>query len=636
MSEHSQFSLLSKRRFLPYFLTQALGAFNDNLYKNALLLMIAFGGIASNEDSALLTNLAAGIFILPFFLFSPVAGQIADKMEKSQLIRWTKALELVIMSLAAVSILAGNVWGLMALLFLMGLQSAIFGPVKFALLPQHLKQDELVGGNALVEMGTFIAILAGTISAGLLFDFENSAQWIAAGIVGFAILGLITSRFIPTATANDPELNINWNPFTELVNTIRQARENRAVYLSIVAISWFWFIGASYLTQFPNFSKEYLGGSTQLVTVLLTLFSLGVAAGSLLCERLSGHKVELGIVPIGSIGMSVFGIDLWFAIDQIHVVEGMTAMAFIGNAANWRLMLDIALVSAFGGLFVVPLQALIQQRSDDKNRAQIIAANNVLNALFMVVSAGVGILLLAVLDMSIGDYFLVLAIMNLVVAVYVYSQVPEFFLRFCIWILSHTMYRVSHKGLDNIPTDGPAVLVCNHVSYVDALLIAGTYQRPIRFVMDKNISQMKGLTTFFKLAKTIPICSPKADSQMYETAFNRIKEELDRGELVCIFPEGKLTKDGEVDEFKKGIERIIQETPVPVIPMALEGLWGSFFSHKDGHALTTKPRRFWSKVTLTATTAVEPESVQADDLRERVLQLLNETNPTEPDAAKES
>lgn len=621
MSEHSQFSLLSKRRFLPYFLTQALGAFNDNLYKNALLLMIAFGGVASHEDSALLTNLAAGIFILPFFLFSPIAGQIADKMEKSQLIRWVKGLEVLIMSLAAVSILAGNVWGLMALLFLMGLQSAIFGPVKFALLPQHLSQDELVGGNALVEMGTFIAILAGTICAGVLFDFDDSRYWIASGVVLFAVLGLFSSRFIPQAAANDPALNINWNPFTELANTIKQARENRSVFLSIVAISWFWFIGASYLTQFPNFSKEYLGGSTQLVTVLLTLFSLGVAAGSLVCEKLSGHKVELGIVPIGSVGMSVFGLDLWFAIDQIQVVEGMTAMAFIENSANWRLMVDIALLSAFGGLFVVPLQALIQQRSDDKNRAQIIAANNVLNALFMVVSAGVGILLLAILEMSIGDYFLVLAIVNLMVAAYVYAQVPEFVLRFFIWMLSHTLYRVSHKGLDNIPEQGPAVLVCNHVSYVDALLIAGTYQRPIRFVMDKTIAQMPGLKTFFKLAKTIPICSPKADAELYETAFKRIKSELDDGELVCIFPEGKLTQDGEVDEFKKGIERIIAETPVPVIPMALDGLWGSFFSHKDGHALTTKPKRFWSKVSLTAGAAVEPQQVSADDLRHRVLSL---------------
>lgn len=622
MSEHSQFTLLAKRRFLPYFLTQALGAFNDNLYKNALLLMIAFGGISSEENSALLTNLAAGIFILPFFLFSPIAGQIADKMEKSQLIRWVKGLELLIMSLAALSVLAGNVWGLMALLFLMGLQSAIFGPVKFALLPQHLSRDELVGGNALVEMGTFIAILGGTICAGVLFDFSNSSQWIAASVVAFAVLGLLSSRFIPTAAANDPGLTINWNPFTEVVNTLKQARQNRAVFLSIVAISWFWFIGASYLTQFPNFSKQYLGGSTQLVTLLLTLFSLGVAAGSLLCERLSGHKVELGIVPIGSIGMSVFGIDLWFAIDQLQVSDGMSAMAFLQASANWRLMMDIALVSAFGGLFVVPLQALIQQRSDDKNRAQIIAANNVLNALFMVASAALGIVLLALLELSIGDYFLVLALMNLAVAAYVYAQVPEFVLRFCIWILSHTMYRVSHKGLENIPEEGPAVLVCNHVSYVDALLIAGTYQRPIRFVMDKAIAQMPGLKTFFKYAKTIPICSPKADADMYETAFQRIKAELEAGELVCIFPEGKLTKDGDVDEFKKGIERIISETPVPVVPMALQGLWGSFFSHKDGHALTTKPKRFWSKVSLTAGAAVTLDSVTADGLRDKVLGLM--------------
>jgi 1-acyl-sn-glycerol-3-phosphate acyltransferase len=269
----------------------------------------------------------------------------------------------------------------------------------------------------------------------------------------------------------------------------------------------------------------------------------------------------------------------------------------------------------------VPLQALIQQRSDDKNRAQIIAANNVLNALFMVASAAIGILLLGVMQLSIGDYFLILALMNIAVAAYVYTRVPEFALRFMIWLLSHTLYRVSHKGLDNIPEHGPAVLVCNHVSYVDALLIAGTYQRPIRFVMDRGIAQMPGLKTFFKLAKTIPICSPKADAATYERAFARIKEELDAGELVCIFPEGKLTQDGNIDEFKKGIERIVAETPVPVVPMALTGLWGSFFSHKDGHALTTRPKRFWSKVGLQAGPAIAPEQVKADALRETVLAL---------------
>lgn len=626
MKQHSQFALLSSRRFLPYFVTQALGAFNDNVFKNALLLFITFGGLAAQENTALYTNLAAGLFILPFFLFSPIAGQIADSREKSQLIRWVKILEIIIMCLAAGALFFDNVTILLSLLFLMGLQSALFGPVKFALLPQHLKEEELVGGNALVEVGTFLAILTGTICAGVFFGFEQNKAWIATGIVVFAVLGYLSSRSIPMASANNPDLQINWNPITEMSNTFGQAKKTRSVLLSILAISWFWFLGASYLTQFPNFTRDYLGGNTQIVTLLLTLFSLGVAIGSLLCERLSGHKIELGIVPVGSIGMSVFGIDLYFAASNISVIEGMSAFAFISDSSNWRLMFDIAMISAFGGIYVVPLQALIQNRSEEKVRAQIIAANNMLNALFMVASATISIMLLSVLKISLPEYFLVLGILNIFVALYVFSTVPEFVLRFFIWVLTHTMYRVSKFDLDKVPDDGPAVLVCNHVSYVDALLIAGSHHRPIRFVMDRSISEMKGLKQFFKWAKTIPICSPKADSEVYENAFKRIKEELDEGELVCIFPEGKLTKDGEIDAFKSGIERILEESPVPVIPMGLTGLWGSVFSHKDGHALTTRPKRFWSKVKLKASDAQAPENVTAASLQKDVQALCDELN----------
>jgi 1-acyl-sn-glycerol-3-phosphate acyltransferase len=282
------------------------------------------------------------------------------------------------------------------------------------------------------------------------------------------------------------------------------------------------------------------------------------------------------------------------------------------------------MVSAFGGLFVVPLQALIQHRSDEKNRAQIIAANNMFNAIFMVASAGIGILALVVIELTIPEYFLVLAIMNIVVAIYVYSRVPEFVLRFFIWMLGHTLYRVQDRGLENIPDTGAAVLVCNHVSFVDAMLIAGTCHRPVRFVMDRSIAEMKGLRTFFKIAKTIPICSPKANIEVYENAFKRIKEELDSGEIICIFPEGKLTTDGEVDTFKSGIERIIKETPVQVVPMALGGMWGSIFSHKDGHALTKRPRRFWSKVTLTVSPAQSAANVSAASLEHDVKTLLGD------------
>lgn len=628
MSQSGQFSLLREKRFLPYFITQALGAFNDNLYKNALLLFIAFSGISSTDDTALLTNLAAGLFILPFFLFSPIAGQIADKYEKSKLIRWVKVFEVVIMLVAAIGLLIGSVNLMMTLLFLMGLQSALFGPVKFSLLPQHLEEDELVGGNALVEMGTFLAILAGTILAGVLFDLEQAKYWIAAGIVLFAILGWFSSQYIPEGPANNSALKINWNPFTELVHTISQAKQNKSVFLSILAISWFWFIGASYLTQFPNFAKEYLGGNAQVVTLLLTLFSIGVAFGSLLCEKLSGHKIELGIVPIGSIGMSIFGIDLYFAIEQLVVVENMTTQAFIAEASNWRMMWDIILISAFGGIFVVPLQALIQNRSEEKNRAQIIAANNVLNALFMVVSAALAIVCFVVFELSIAEYFLLLGAMNILVACYVYAQVPEFVLRFIIWILSHTMYRVKHINLENIPDHGPVVLVCNHVSFVDALLIAGSCHRPVRFVMDKTIAETKGLKFIFKMAKTIPICSPNVDADLYESAFSKIKYELDDQEVVCIFPEGKITKDGQLNTFRPGIERIIQESPVPVVPMALGGLWGSFFSHKDGHAFTKKPRRFWSKVILNVGEPVPASQVNAAFLENKVKSLINEIEPS--------
>ncbi len=623
MSQHSQFGLLKSRRFLPYFITQALGAFNDNLYKNALLLFIAFSGIVAKQDSALYTNLAAGLFILPFFLFSPIAGQIADKMEKSRLIRAVKLLEVVIMLIAASAIVSGQIMLMMLLLFLMGLQSALFGPVKFALLPQQLHKDELVGGNALVEMGTFLAILTGTICAGILFDADGARYLIAAGVILFAVSGYLSSRFIPLTAAGNPDLKINWNPFSELVNTLRNARRQRSVFLSIMAISWFWFLGAGYLTQFPNLVRDHLGGNPQVVTLLLTLFSVGVAAGSLLCERLSGHKVELGIVPIGSLGMSVFGIDLYFALSNLNISTDMDAMTFISQPQHWRMMADLALISVAGGLYVVPLQALIQERSDHGMRAQTIAANNVMNALFMVASAAVGILALVVMELSIAEYFMVIGVMNIAVALYVYSRVPEFALRFMIWMLTHTMYRVTHAEMEKIPEEGPVVLVCNHVSYVDALLIASACRRPVRFVMDRSIAGMPVLKYFFRFARTIPICSPKADNEVYESAFSRIREELNDGQVVCIFPEGKLTSTGEIDTFKRGIERIIAETPVPVIPMALNGLWGSFFSHKDGLALTKTPRRFWSKVSITLDKAIPPEQVSAAALETKVRSLMH-------------
>lgn len=627
MSESGQFSLLKKRRFLPYFLTQALGAFNDNVYKNALLLFVVFGTFSSLQDGSdanLINNLAAGLFILPFFIFSPLAGQFADKYEKSALIRKIKLFEIAVMALACVAIWMESIWGMIGLLFAMGTQSAFFGPVKFSILPQHLKSEEIVGGNALVEMGTFLAILLGTILAGYLVDATEAKVTISIAIVVFAVLGYLCCRSIPKAEPPSPELKINWNPVSELITVWKHTLKNRSVYLSIMAISWFWFLGASYLTQFPNFAKDVLQGNAQVVTLLLTVFSVGIAAGSLLCERLSGGKIELGIVPIGSLGMSIFGADLYFAVPAATVAD-VGAVAFMMNADNWRLMIDLALLSMFSGLFIVPLNALIQVRSDEKERAQVIAASNVFGALFMVASAVFAIIFLSVLSLSIPEYFLVLAIMNTVVAIYIYAQVPEFVLRLYIWILSHTMYRVTHKGLENIPEEGPVVLVANHVSFVDALLMAGACRRPLRFVMDKPIYESKGLNWFFKLAKTIPITSERRDPEAYQAALDQISDALANDEAVCIFPEGRLTRTGEVDTFRRGIELIIERNPAPVVPMALDGLWGSFFSHGGGNAMAKRPSRFWSKVSITATKAVPAEQVSAADLEAKVKAMLPET-----------
>ncbi len=621
----SQSALLKSKRFAPFFATQFLGAFNDNIYKNTLMLLIAFSASNALEiDINIILNFAALLFILPFFLFSAIAGQLTDKYEKSFLIRKIKLLEIGIMACAVIGLLFELYFLLLALLFLMGTQSTFFGPAKYAILPQHLKTEELVGGNALVEMGTFVAILLGTIGAGIIMQFDAKSLITACFVLSLAIIGYLASRKIPEAPSSIPELKLSYNPVSTTWELIQTVRENRAIYLAIMAISWFWFLGAAYLTQFPNFSKEVLNGDASLVTLLLALFTLGIGTGSMICEKLSSSRVEIGIVPIGALGLSIFGLDLFLAIPQ----QGDTVynwLSFLSDLGTTRLLLDLFFIGFFGGVFIVPLYAFVQHRAEESYRARTIAVINIMNALFMVGSALAGMLYLGVMALGIPDFFAVLAVMNLVVCCYIFYQVDEFAIRFVVWMLSHTIYRVSHKNLDQIPEEGAAVLVCNHVSYADAMLIAGACPRPIRFVMDSGIFKMPALGWFFRLAKAIPIAPQHKDKETYEAAFKSIDEALSQGELVCIFPEGKLTHSGELNEFKKGIEQIIDNRPVPVVPLALDGLWGSVFSHKDGQALTKLPKRFWSKVVLSAGKVVLPENVSAERLQSEIERLLNQS-----------
>lgn len=613
--------LISSRRFLPFFLTQALGAFNDNVFKNALMLMLAFSAAQALPWGVDLTmNLAAGLFILPFLLFSATAGALADARCKTGLIRTLKLLEIGLMLLAGLAFYFEYYLALLALLFLMGAQSAFFGPVKYAILPQLLTERQLLSGNAWVEMGTFVAILLGTIVAGMLVGFEHAPLWIAAIVVLFAVLGYASSCVIPRVGQVAGAEPFRFAPWQQTKAVLSISYQNRTLYLSIMAISWFWFLGAGYLTQFPNFAKTILAGDSSVVTALLVAFSVGVGAGSMLCERLSGDRVELGIVPIGALGLSVFGTSLYFNSPEHLAGQLYSLSAFLAAGWGWKVLIDLLCLGIAGGLFIVPLYALLQERAQAQQRARVIAANNIFNALFMVASALAGILFLSVFELAITDYFLVLAIMNTVVALYVFSQVPEFVLRFVIYLLSHTMYRVKSRDFEHIPTEGAAVLVANHVSYVDALLIGGAVRRPVRFVMEKAIYDIPVANWLFKAARTIPICSKQKDEAVYEAAFAAIASELAQGNLVCIFPEGRLTKTGDIDSFRPGIERILQESPVPVIPMALQGLWGSFFSHHGKGAFKFKGR-FWSKVCISASPAIAPQAATAATLEAQVRQL---------------
>ena len=623
MSQSSQFALLRERRFAPFFGVQFLAALNDNVFKQALVILLAYQTASFTTMSTdVLQNVAQALFVLPFFLFSATAGQLADKYEKSRLISVTVLIELAVMTLGAVGFLTRSIEVLLLALFLGGVQSALFGPVKYAILPQQLKETELIGGNGLVEMGTSIAILLGMVLGGWLVA---QAGWgitaVAVVTMAFSASGLVLSRFIPLAPAADPGIRVNWNPVTETWRNFRFIRGNRTVFLSVLGISWFWFFGSMLVTQFPNLSKNILIGDEQIVTLLLVVFSVGIGVGSLLCERLSGHKVEIGLVPFGSIGLTLFAVDLYFALPE-HLRDGPVGIGeFLRDPGHWRILADLALIGMFGGFYIVPLYALIQIRTEPSHRSRVVAGNNILNAAFMVGAAVLAILLFRA-GLTIPQLILVTALLNAAVAAYIYALVPEFLMRFLVWLLIHSVYRLEKSGLDQIPDEGPAVLVCNHVSFVDALIIAAACRRPVRFVMDHGIFRIPVLNFVFRTGRAIPIASARDNPELLERAYDEIARALEQGDLIAIFPEGRITDTGELYPFRSGIRRIIERTPAPVVPLALRGLWGSFFSRQGGSAMTRPFRRgAFSKIGMVVGAPVPPQEVTPEGLQALVLTL---------------
>lgn len=634
MSHHdhpNQFALLKQRRFAPFFWTQFLGAGNDNLFKFALTVMVTYQIQVGWLPASLAGLVIGALFILPFLLFSATSGQLTDKHDKTQMIRFVKGFEIAVMAIAAWGFMSVNIPVLLACVFLMGLHSTLFGPVKFAYLPQHLNERELTGGNGMVEMGTFVAILLGNVVGGLLVAVPQvGPTYIAWSCLALAVLGRVLAQAVPPTPATDPGLQINWNPFTETWRNLKLAHENVAVFRSLLGISWMWFFGAVFLAQFPSFAKDVLHGDEHVASLLLVVFSIGIGIGSLMCEMLSRRHVEIGLVPLGAIGMSVFAIDLYFASRGLPPSAPLSISAFFAQPAHWRVMADLLLLSLFAGIYSVPMYALIQLRSKPTHRARIIAANNILNALFMIVSSvGVGVLL--ALKFTIPQVFLIVGLLNAVVAFYIFMLVPEYLLRFIAFLATRLVYRFRVQGDEHIPVEGPAILVCNHVSFVDAVLLMAASPRPIAFIMDHRIFQIPVLGFLFKLAKAIPIAPQKEDAATYEQAFVRARQVLADGDLLCIFPEGAITKDGQLAEFKGGIMKILETNPVPVVPMALQNLWGSFFSRIGGNAMTQPFRRgILSRVGLVAGPAVPATEVSPVVLKERVAALLAEPLPGVP------
>lgn len=618
----SQFSLLGTRRFAPFFWTQALGAFNDNAFRNAMVMLVAFQMALPDSQVSLYTNLAPALFILPYFLFSATAGQLAEKFEKTRIIRFVKLFEIAAMAIAAIGFHTHHISLLLLVLFLMGVHSTVFGPIKYSILPQALERSELVGGNALVETGTQLAMLIGMIvgnSLMLIAGYGTTAA--SAATIAIAVTGYFASRAIPSAPATAPDLRFNWNPLSETWRVLKLTHADRAVFNAVLGISWFWFFGTVMIAQLPNYTRHILGGDGSVNTLVLTLFSLGTGIGSLLCEKLSRKRVEIGLVPMGAFGLTVFAIDLYFARPAVVPGVALSWASFLAVPGAWRAAMDLTLIGAFAGFYVVPLFAYVQSRAPRDKLSRIIAGNNIVNALLICIASGFGIGLTA-MGLDTPTIFLVTGVLNIAVAIYIFTLVPEFMMRFMTWVLVNTLYRVRVDGLKNVPDEGAAVVVCNHVSFMDPLILMACVRRPMRFVMYYKIFDIPVLNFIFRTARAIPIAGRNEDPALLESAFEKIDEALAEGEVICIFPEGGLTRDGEIATFRPGIDRILERRPVPVVPLALRGMWGSIFSRRDGALRRARlPRRFWSRIELVGGAPLAAGAANAAVLEARVGEL---------------
>ncbi|MEB3222028.1 MAG: MFS transporter [Candidatus Sericytochromatia bacterium] len=645
----NSFSLLGTRRFAPLFWAQFLGSFNDNILKQALVLLITFQGVTVwGVPAAQMGTFATALLVLPYFFFSSLAGQIADKYPKTLLIQRFKLWEVILMAIAAVGFWFHLSGLLLAVLFLVGTQATFFGPLKYSALPQYLRDDELVAGNALVEGGTNLSILLGGVVGGLLIaahaPLAGSAVEVGSAVIALllpvlALIGWGATLALPAVASEAPDLRIDWNPFTTTWRICAATAHEKGLWNSILGISWLWTFGFAFLGLMTPWVKDSLRADESVAVLFLALFSVGVGVGSVVCERLSFNKLELGLVPLGSLGVSVFTLDLAWAAGSASQLASQaagtqTAGTLLAHPANWRVMADLFLIATFAGIFLVPLYTALQSWARPEMRSRVIAANNIVNALFIVAYAPLQMKLIHLtaqgpsaggLALTIPHIFVMLALVNAAVAIYIYTLIPEFTLRFQGWLITRLAYRLHVHGVHHVPETGGALLICNHPSFIDWLFIGAAIRRPVHFVMWAGFARHPLMKRLVHDAKIIPIYPAKEDPEVLNRAMDQIAADLAAGELVCIFPEGEITKDGRLMPFRTGVERIVARTPVPVVPVGLRGLWGSYFSYAGGRALSQPFRRgAWSRVDLYFSAPVPPEAVKADDLRKTVAAMIGE------------
>ncbi len=601
----SQFHLLRLKRFFPLFVTQALGAFNDNGFKQGLVILVTYG-LATNAgyDARLIITIAAGIFILPFFLFSATAGQLADKYDKAMLIRRIKFAEIILMGLAAIGFYLQNIEFLLFVLFLMGTQSSFFGPLKYGILPQLLKKDELIGGNALIETGTFLAILLGTMYGGLLITQQMGPLIVAASLIVLAVFGWLAAGKIPPMEPQTPDLKINFNLFSETGRIIKHASGNRTVFLSILGISWFWLVGALYLAQFPTFSKNALHANEMVATLFIAIFTIGIALGSLACNRLLKGVVSAKYVPLAALAITIFSVDLYFASRNAVPISGSGSLveigAFLSTPMNWRVLFDLFMIAFSGGLYAVPLYALIQESSDPEHVSRNIAANNIVNAAFMVVSTVLAGFMLSA-GYTIPQLFLTIGVLNGFVAAYICKLLPEEVVKGLGRQIFRLLYRVEIKGEENIAKAGDkAVIVANHVSYLDGPILASFWPGSPSFAINTQIAEKWWARLAFPFFDFLPLdpSNPMAIKTLVRT--------VESGQHIVIFPEGRITVTGALMKVYEGPGSIALHADAPILPVRIDGAQYSKFS-KLGSRVKTK---WFPKITITI---MPPQKLEAPE-----------------------